>query len=77
MKHLETKVGKSLNPNTGEDWWRVDHMVGLEEGDDPTEVFKQIKDLINGWLPNPMPPQQQPKEAPPKFLNINTGKMEY
>lgn len=53
MKFLEIKVGKSINPNTGENWYKSDVLVSLEKDESPDEVFKQVRDRIDGWLPNP------------------------
>ncbi len=70
MKFLEIKVGKSINPNTGESWWKADTRVSLEEGETPDEVFKQVRDRIDGWLPNPMP------ETRDLYFNVTKNKEE-
>jgi len=70
MKFLEIKVGKSINPNTGESWWKADARVSLEEGESPDEVFKKVRDRIDGWLPNPMP------ETRDLYFNVTKNKEE-
>lgn len=72
MKFLEIKVGKSINPNTGESWWKADTRVSLEEGESPDEVFKQVRDRIDGWLPNPFPQMEDTYSSviPKKKMDI-------
>ena len=53
MTYKDIKVGKSLNPSTGEDWWKVSTLVSLDEGENPDDIFKAVKERIEGWLPNP------------------------
>ena len=54
MKYLEISVGKSIDPNTGSEWWRGDAKVSIDESiETPEEVFKKVRDEINSWLPNP------------------------
>jgi len=53
MKYLEISVGKSMDVNTGSEWFRCDAKVSVGEGEIPEDIFKQVKDEINKWLPNP------------------------
>jgi hypothetical protein len=55
MTFLEIKVGKSINPNTGEQWWKADAKVSLGDNENPETAFQELKKRIDGWLPNPMP----------------------
>jgi hypothetical protein len=52
-KYIEIKVGTSINPNSGEQWWKADAVVSVGENEIPKEVFEQVKKEIKEWLPNP------------------------
>lgn len=71
MKFLEINVGKSINPNTGEQWWRADTKVSLEDGEVPEDVFKAVRDRVDSWLPNPMP-----QYSGDVYLNVSKNKEE-
>jgi hypothetical protein len=59
MKYLEITPGKSINPNTGEQWRKVDVRVAVEEGEDPDEVYRKVMARIDSWLPNPFEPMNE------------------
>lgn len=74
MKFIDISVGKSINPNTGEEWWRADTKVLLEENEVPEDVFKEVRSRVDNWLPNPMPSQGKPSGD--IFFNVTTQKEE-
>lgn len=53
MQILQIKAGKSINPNTGDEWYKADVLVSVGDDENPDEIFKQVKQRIDGWLPNP------------------------
>lgn len=53
MKFLTIDASKSMNPNTGESWYRAEAKVSLDENEVPEEVFAALKARLDGWLPNP------------------------
>lgn len=53
MKYLEISVGKSINPNTGEEWYKGDVKVAVGEGENPDDVFNEVRAKIDSLLPNP------------------------
>ena len=53
MKILNIDAGKSINPSTGESWYKADIHVSVEEGEVPEDVFQSLKNRLDGWLPNP------------------------
>lgn len=53
MKYLEITVGKSLNPNTGEEWRKADAKVSVDEGEKEDDVFQKAMAKLDSWLPNP------------------------
>lgn len=53
MKYLTIKVGRSLNPITGEEWVKLDCEVSVGEGENPYDVFQKVMADNNQWLPNP------------------------
>lgn len=53
MKYLEITPGKSLNPNTGEEWRRCDVKVSVGEGESEDDVFQKAMAKLDSWLPNP------------------------
>lgn len=53
MKFLTIDASKSMNPNTGECWYRAETKVSVDEGEVPEEVFQSLKKRLDSWLPNP------------------------
>lgn len=76
MKFLEINVGTSINPNTGEQWWKADTKVSLGENENPDEVFKQLRDRVSGWLPNPVVSMTTVAPTGDLYFNVSKGKEE-
>lgn len=53
MKFITIDASKSLNPNTGESWYRAETKVSVDDGEVPEEVFQALKKRLDSWLPNP------------------------
>lgn len=53
MKVLNIDAGKSINANTGECWYKANLHVSIDENENPETVFKELKERLDGWLPNP------------------------
>lgn len=65
MKYLEITVGKSLNVNSGEEWYKGDVRVSIDDGESVDRVFQDAKEKIDSLLPNPFGQnlsKPQPKE---------------
>ena len=61
MKYIEISVGKSINPNTGEQWYKADCKVSVGEDENEDKVFAEVKAKIDSWLPNPFPEKEEYK----------------
>ena len=53
MKVLNINAGKSINPNTGESWYKADIHVSVDDSENPEDVFQSLKARLDSWLPNP------------------------
>lgn len=62
MKFLTIDASKSINPNTGEAWYRAEIKVSVDDSENPEQVFQELKNRIDGWLPNPFQKSTQIRE---------------
>jgi len=70
MKFLTIDASKSMNPNTGESWYRAEAKVSLDENEVPEEVFAALKARLDEWLPNPSTRFDPEWNAPPMTANV-------
>ena len=67
MKVLTIEASKSINPGTGESWYRAELKVSMDDNEVPEEVFQSLKERLDNWLPNPfqtttITPQKRTRE---------------
>lgn len=62
MKFLTIDASKSINPNTGEAWYRAEVKVSVDDSEVPEAVFQELKERLDNWLPNPFQKSTQIRE---------------